>query len=295
MPKPKLFGLFAAVLTLTAMGVAPARAADPSPTYYLALGDSLASGGGAPAGQNYVADVYAREATAIPGLQLENLSCGGDSTTRMVHGGLCTKYATGNQLGDAEAFLQSHRGQISFVTIDVGGDDVLGCALKRQTIDQACVTRALNAIDTNLPVILQGLFDAAGSHVHMVGMTYYDPILAAWVTDAPFFPGTNNKALALASFSVLQRMNDELRTIYDNFNVRIARVQKLFQSGNFDLTGTWNGETVPENVALICTWTHMCGTAPAEPNVHTTPTGHRLLAMKYERELEHWTNVPPQP
>jgi hypothetical protein len=66
MPKPKLFGLFAAVLTLTAMGVAPARAADPSPTYYLALGDSLASGGGGPVhttptGHRLLAMKYERE------------------------------------------------------------------------------------------------------------------------------------------------------------------------------------------------------------------------------------------
>ncbi len=290
-----MLSLFASVFMLTTIGLTPAHATTPAPapTYYLALGDSLASGGGVPKGLDYVDDVYAREATGIPGLQLENLSCGGDSTTRMIHGGLCKNYTTGNQLGDAEAFLAAHRGQISFVTIDVGGDDILGCAINKTAIDPVCVTRALNAVNTNLPVILQGLRNAAAGPLHIVGMTYYDPILAAWVTGAPFFPGNNNKALALGSFSILQKMNDELRAIYQQFNVRIASVQKLFQTGNFQMTGHWNGQTVPQNVALICDWTHMCGTGPGEPNVHTNQTGHALLAMKYERQLEHWTNISP--
>ena len=47
-------------------------------------------------------------------------------------------------------------------------------------------------------------------------------------------------------------MNDELRTIYDDFNVRVAHVQKLFRSGDFQLTGSWQGQKVPQNVALIC-------------------------------------------
>jgi hypothetical protein len=296
---PKVFVLFAAVLALATVGctAASATTSSPAPTYYVALGDSLASGGGTTPGHIYVDDIYATEAAGIPGLQLKNLSCGGDSTTRMIHGGGCTNYTTGNQLGDAEAFLSAHRGQISFVTIDVGGDDILGCVLKHVTIDQSCVTRAMNAINTNLPVILQGLFDAAGRRVPMVGMTYYNPVLAAWVTGAPFFPGTTaqNQYLAVASFAMLKQMNQELKTIYANFGVRVAHVQKLFQSGNYQLTGTWQGQTVPQNVALLCDWTHMCGTGTNEPNVHTNTGGNQLLALTYEHQLEHWTHIPPQP
>lgn len=288
------FTLFAAVLSLVATGATPASAAAPAPSYYVAVGDSLASGGGVPKGLDYVDDVYAREARGIPGLQLENLSCGGDSTTRMIHGGLCTDYTTGNQLGDAEAFLAAHRGQTSFLTIDVGGDDVLGCAINKTAVDQACAQRNLAAVNRNLPIILQGLLDAAGGRLHMVGMTYYDPMLAAWVTGAPFFPGNDNKALAAASFELLHQLNGELRTIYGRFGVRIASVQKLFRSGDFQPTGSWKGQTVPENVARVCAWTHMCGTGPGEPNVHTNQLGHQLLALKYERQLERWTHLPPQ-
>src|SRR5689334_20833497 len=117
----------------------PAKAAGDGP-YYVALGDSLADGGGATPGHSYVDDVYAAAQQSIPGLQLENLSCSGDSTTRMINGGLCTTYTTGNQLGDAEAFLRAHAGHIAFVTIDVGGDDVIGCGVNG-TLNMTCFNR----------------------------------------------------------------------------------------------------------------------------------------------------------
>jgi hypothetical protein len=76
--------------------VAGVGAVTPPTTYYLALGDSLSTGGGATAGHSYVDDVYAAEKSTIPGLQLANLGCAGDSTTEMIHGGNCTNYTTGN-------------------------------------------------------------------------------------------------------------------------------------------------------------------------------------------------------
>ena len=150
-----------------------ATTAQPPTTYYLALGDSLSTGVGATSGQGYVDDVYAAEKSIIPGLQLVNLGCAGDSSTRMIHGGLCHNYTTGNQLGDAEAFLASHKGTVKFVTIDIGGDDINGCAPTNET----CVQKGLQALTANMPIILGGL-RAAGGNVPIVGMTYYDPWLA---------------------------------------------------------------------------------------------------------------------
>ena len=73
-------------------------------------------------------DTYAQQ--GIPGLQAVNLGCGGETTTTMINGGHCTsKYSTGSQLGDAEAFLQAHPGQVAFITLDIGADDVLGMRL----------------------------------------------------------------------------------------------------------------------------------------------------------------------
>jgi lysophospholipase L1-like esterase len=248
----------------------------PATTYYLALGDSLSTGGGATPGNGYVNEVYAHEQAIIPGLQLENLGCAGDSTTRMIHGGNCTNYTTGNQLGDAEAFLAAHAGAVKFVTIDVGGDDVNGCA-PNGVINNTCVQNGLKAVATNMQTILGGL-RAAGGNVPIVGMVYYDPLLAYYLT------GASGQQTATSSLGILHQLNSELRGAYKQYQARIAPVQKDFDTWDMALTGSFNGQTLPQDVANICNWTHMCD--PTNPTNHTNDTGHALLATAFEARLK---------
>ena len=253
-----------------------ATTAQPPTTYYLALGDSLSTGGGATSGQGYVNDVYAAEKSIIPGLQLVNLGCAGDSTTRMIHGGLCHSYTTGNQLGDAEAFLASHVGTVKFVTIDIGGDDVDGCA-PNGVINNTCVQNGLQAVVTNMQTILRGL-RGAGGNVPIVGMTYYDPWLSYYLT------GPSGQQTATASLALLHQLNSELRSAFKQHHARVAAVQKAFDSWDMALTGSFNGQTLPQDVANICNWTHMCD--PMNPTVHTNDTGHALIATAFESRLK---------
>ncbi len=58
--------------------------------------------------------------------------------------------------------------------------------------------------------------------------------------------------------------------------------RRLFQTTNFALTGSYNGTTVPENVALICAWTLMC----SENNIHTNDQGHAELALAFEAVID---------
>ena len=265
-------------LTGTA-GAAATTSAAATPHTYLALGESLASGGGATPGHSYVADLFAFASRSISGLKLENLSCGGDTTTRMIHGGgLChAKYQTGTQLGDAEAFLKAHKGQVPFVTIDMGGDDLLACTPHGTfTINAACVQRQLATVKTNLPIILRGL-RAAGGKVPIVGFEYYDPFLAFYLQGAAGQTG------ARQSISVVVEFNRELRAIYRRFHVTLANAQRAFDTFDWRDVGHYNGQTVPVNVANICNWTHMC--QAASPNVHPNDTGHALLATTFESRL----------
>lgn len=267
------------ILALAAMGlsgIAGATTAAPPTTYYLALGDSLSTGGGATAGASYVDDLYAAEQKRVPGLVLENLGCAGDSTTRMINGGLCTTYTTGNQLGDAEAFLRAHQGAVKFVTIDVGGDDVDGC-VPNGVLNQTCETNGLANVKTNMQTILAGL-RSAGGNVPMVGMSYYDPFLADYLT------GSSGQQAAFASFGVLHTLNSELRSAYKQYDVRIAAVQKIFNSWDTVKTGSYEGQTLPQDVANICNWTHMCD--QTNPTVHTNDTGHALIAAAFEARLK---------
>ena len=250
-----------------------ATTAQPPTTYYLALGDSLSTGVGATSGQGYVDDVYAAEKSIIPGLQLENLGCAGDSSTRMIHGGLCHNYTTGNQLGDAEAFLASHKGTVKFVTIDIGGDDINGCAPTNET----CVQKGLQALTANMPIIL-GELRAAGGNVPIVGMTYYDPWLALYLN------GPSGGQAATSSLAVLRQLNSGLRGSYKEYHARVAAVQKAFNSWDTALTGSFNGRTLPQDVANICNWTH-AAILRTPPTIPTTP-GHALIAAAFETRLK---------
>ncbi len=270
----------AIVCALACAGLAgTAGAATASTGYYLALGESLASGGGATPGHSYVDDVFSFSSRSVPGLALENLACGGDTTTRMINGnGLCkAKYTTGTQLGDAEAFLRAHPGQVDFVTIDMGGDDLLACTPHGTVvISAACVQRQLATVNTNLPIILSRL-RAAGGNVPIVGFKYYDPFLALYLQGAQGPEGAG------ASIGVIVEFNRELRAIYQRYNISLANAAKVFQTFDWQPTGSFKGQRLPVNVANICNWTHMCdGTGV---NVHPNDTGHAILAWTFESRL----------
>ena len=284
-----VIGLIAILVPLVVPMAISAQASTPPTVYYLALGDSLSTGGGSTPGHSYVDDIYAQLSQNIPGLVLENLGCGGDSTTRMIHGGLCKSYTTGNQLADGELFLRSHPSQVAFMSIDVGGDDIVGCTLSG-TVNPTCVANALAAVQTNMPIILSGL-RAAGGSVPIVGMNYYDPILAAWYSGA-WFHGPASETTARASLPVLRSLNSDLAAIYGQYGARVANVQGPFQSGDWKLTGSFLGTTLPQNVANICNWTQMC---IANPTIHTNDFGHSLIAAAYEKVLRVPASVSGNP
>ena len=284
-----VLGVCAAVVacSLAFGSVAGAAAGAPSssPTrYYVALGDSLATGGGATPGHGYVDDVFAFSKRSRPGLSLKNLGCGGDSTTRMISGGLCHNYTTGNQLGDAKAFLSTHRGQVAFVTIDIGGDDIGNC-FSGSSITVPCFEAALQRMKTNLSQILAQLRSAGGA-VPFLGMTYYDPYLAYWLEGA-----ASGHALARQSLKLVNQANGALRRIYRRYGLRIVDGQRAFHTSNFRRHVSFAGQTLPLNVDLICQWTHMCTFGADIANAlmhngrHANDTGYAVLAHAFEGEL----------
>ena len=70
------------------------------------MGDSLGAGTGASGANAYVNRIYAHESARIPGLQLENLSCGGATTGSVLNGPGC---GSGTQIAHAEDFLARTR------------------------------------------------------------------------------------------------------------------------------------------------------------------------------------------
>ena len=105
--------LFMAGVILVGGGATAVDAVTPV-EYDVAMGDSLGAGTGASVPANdYVNLVYQHELALHPGLQVMNLSCGGATTGSVINGPGCS-FATGTQLGDAEAFLRAHAGHIPF-------------------------------------------------------------------------------------------------------------------------------------------------------------------------------------
>jgi lysophospholipase L1-like esterase len=250
--------------------------------YYLALGDSLATGFGAPTGQGYVDDLEAHYAASVPGLQEVDIGCAGETTTTFLSGGHCP-YEQGSQLAAAEAFLTSHQGQVAFVTIDIGGDDITGCATTAPSlgISESCVDTAVAQVTANLATIGAGLRSAAGPSVPIAGMTYFDPYVVEWLT------GAAGQQLAATSIGDLERFNAALSADYSGFGAAVADVAGAFSSSDLsDLVSSPVG-TVPKSVAVACAWLLVV----CEPNgvealsVHPNATGYAQVAAAFEAVL----------
>ena len=251
----------------------------PQTRYQLSLGDSLAAGTGASTTpRDYVNLIATHEAVALPGLTLKNLACGGATTGSMINGPGCS-YTTGTQLGDAEAFLRSHPGQVPYITIDIGGNNVDGC-LTGGAISASCLTTGLDEISTQLPTIVAGL-QAAAPGVPIFGMDYYNPFLFEWL-----YGGAGGPALARESAVLSTVLNSTLVNLYGANHATPVDVAGPFATQDFALTGSWNGATVPQNVARTCEWTHMCDSRPG--NIHANDTGHAAIAQRFEQQIDRW-------
>jgi len=265
--------------------------------YYLALGDSLAYGVQVNAqgteygsGKGYTDDLAAYlKGHGDRGLKFVNLSCPGETTTTMLDGGcpwlaeIGDPYTT--QIAAATSFLAAHRHARILVTLDIGANNVDGC-LAGGSIDTACVTDGVTAAATDLPQILAKLAAAAGPRVTFVGMNYYDPFLAEWLT------GAQGQTLAEESVGLSTTFNNVLQQAYAAHNVKVADVAGAFRTADFTDATKLDGATVPVNVADICNWTYMCAPPPVGPNIHATTTGYSVMARTFEALLparhHHW-------
>ena len=257
-----------------------ARADDASAHYYVALGDSLAQGympGAGDTNQGYVDDLYSTLQAKDPSLQLVKLGCSGETTTTMIDGGKCAQYpdAAHSQLAAAEQFLQQHAGAVKYLTLDIGANDVAGCA-EGGSVDFACVGKGTLTLATNLKTILDGLAAAGSRQAQSVGMTYYDPFLAYWLT------GTKGQLLAAASVALLEAINTAESTLYLAHGFKIADVGTAFKS--LSMVGRQNVPpygSLPINVAYICTYTYMC----SQQNIHANVAGYQLIADTFARKF----------
>lgn len=268
-------GVLAVVAAVGALWI-PSAAADDARAvhYYVSLGDSLAAGyqptlGRANGGDRGYADqLYAIEKAADPSLRLVKMGCSGESTVSMINAfpGATNeragcRFPQGSQLAKAVSFLHAHRPFVSFVTIDIGANDVLSGG-------------GVPAIVQNLPIILGALRQAAGPDVPIIGMNYYAVFLpVVWAQ-------TQSVAAVQAEAANTVAFNNVLETIYGAFGDPVADVESAFSTTDTTLVGG-----VPLNVVRICQWTWMCAPPPFGPDIHANDAGYGVIAEAFHEVL----------
>ena len=160
------------------------------------------------------------------------------------------------------AFLQANAGQIAFVTIDIGANDVFSGG-------------GVPAILQNLPPILAALTAAAGPGVPILAMNYYDPFVA------PVWFQTQSLAALQAEVASVVAFNNLLEGIYQAFGLEIADVEQAFSVTDLTLVGG-----TPVSVLRACEWTWACAKPPVGFDIHANTDGYGAIAETFLEELD---------
>ena len=197
------------------------------------------------------------------------------------NGSPCT-YDAGSQLDAAVAFLANHGGQVPFITIDIGGNDIINRCQNFDTgvLDRPCVVDLLPRLEERLTEIVDALRAAAGPDVPILGMTYYNPLLGFW----GLVP--NGRMLARKAARAFEAFNAGVTAAYENAGAVVADVATTFRIDDFSDTVVVPGRgRLPVNVAITCRWTWFCTDAHLG-DFHTNTIGYRKIGRTFNRELQ---------
>jgi lysophospholipase L1-like esterase len=260
----------------------PSSGAPPAELVHVSLGDSYATGyrpadAGAPAGSRPggFADLVAERS----GLRLINLACSGVTSAQFREEPGCDPAARAlgapdpaglTQLDAALRTLRENRGRVGLVTVVIGGNDLAPCA--RAADPLGCASKAVADVRTNLAAVLPALRDAAGD-APIVGLTYPDVFLGAWVSPA-FADG---QSLARLSVPLFQNFfNTALKSEYEKVGAEFVDVTA--ETGGYrpltEVTADPTYGSIPTAVATVCSLTYFC----RYTDVHPTPEGHEAIA-----------------
>lgn len=283
----KLSGMLvvaALIVSMLQRDIPAARAGAGATVSYLALGTSLAVGyqpGRGETPNGYVDELWRRVREQTPELGLRNLGCPGETARSMITGNrsLC-RYESGSQLDAAVSYLEANPGEVAFITVEVGANDLLEtCLAGAGRIHRACAVDLRPRLETRMTRIVDALSAAAGSDVPIVGMTYYNPFLGVW----DLVPGGHE--LARADQRAWAVLNASLATGYSDAGATIADVAATFRIDDFTHSVSVPGEgRLPVNVAHACKWTWFCSRRFfGDP--HANRTGYERIAGTFYREV----------
>lgn len=244
----------------------PDRRSNPPLWYYLALGDSVPVSNGPLSYPDLILAHYQRK---VPGLRLNDIAVSGATTTSMLEGG---------QYAEAREFLNAHKRHVALITIDIGGNDIVGC-VGPTGINAPCAAQARATIKRNLKMMLAGL-RASAPGVPVIGMTYYDPFLGYWLAEGAL------RSLALSTVPSLVTLNRELTSLYGGAK-ETADVQGIFRSTDFKsiVASPWGA--VPIAVKRACSWLDIQCDENAPEGFGDDPNnaGAAAIASVFERTI----------
>jgi lysophospholipase L1-like esterase len=266
-------------LPATARGGEAVRVAAPATGgVYLALGDSLAASFQPEGDQHsgYAEQAFQLEQAANPDLRLVKLGCPGERTNTIDRPRRLCHYAEGTQLDQAVAVLEEQH--VAFVTLHIGANDLFPCFRFRQgVLDQACVDDRLPKVAARLGSIVETL-RTADPGVPIMGLTYFDPLLALWT--APGFPHD----LVTENAGVWHSINETLAQTYAGLDVTVADVEAAFSTADFEPIVHVRGfGDLPLNVARVCEWSFMCATRGDDS--HPNTIGYAAITRAVEAAL----------
>jgi lysophospholipase L1-like esterase len=270
----------AVVLSAPGVAAADSPSSGKDTTYYISIGDSLAAGYQPDVDKDtnvaYTDQLYKQLKQRQPGLKHIRLGCDGETTASLIKGGACHYPNAQSQLDAALKALAEHRGHVSYVTIDIGANDILRCVDKAGAIDQKCVNSATQALPENLARITQALRQAGTPGTQYVGSTYYNPLLAQWLR------GEAGQQSVKSSVSLIKSANAAISQVYSAAGFKVADVAGAFSTDDFTPVNVpGSSEPLPTNVAKICRLTWAC----TKQDVHANALGHQVIAGAFAAVL----------
>ena len=290
MPSRALAALVAALSLLALPAAAQAAKAKP---YDVSLGDSYAAGyqrfsatDAKTTRDGFAYQLVNKARKRGYKLKLVNFGCGGETSVSILKrkakcGGIGpggVNYAGKTQATAAVDFLRKHKGRVKLITVSIGGNDVTACA--READPVACVGPAMEKVKANGKVLLKRLRKAAGKKTRIVGITYPDVILGAWVGENP---DQDLARLSVVAFKSL--LNPALKEMYESVGGKFVDVTKatgaytpLEQTTTLEPYGV-----IPDAVAEICRLTAYC----TYRDIHPNATGYGAIADLIAKTLPH--------
>jgi lysophospholipase L1-like esterase len=271
---------------LMLLALVPAvQAAKPKTQYFVALGDSYTVG---------YQDALKRTTRNGPADQLVplarkrgyrynlvNLGCGGATTSSMLNSIDCPQpgrtpggggYPGMTQTAAAVEFIKQHKGRVGLVTISISGNDITPCIPAADQL--GCTVTKMKTVRSNLGKIVKRLRAAGGKKMRIVGSTYPDVVLGAWVRPVPF--GDGRFTLATNSLTAFRKyVNPGLAKTYASVGGKFVDVTAATGAyGSFGTVPTKQYGRIPAPVAETCKLTYFC----ASLGIHMTTPGYHIIA-----------------